>query len=190
MTREQWQKVEDLFHSASELADNERHPWIERNCADPQVREKVGSMLASDAKGGGSLVKERLVRGLLEFHASAPLLARVRRIGPYELVREIGRGGMGTVYLGERADDQYEGGVAIKVVRPGLDTDFFLARFRRERQTLARLQHPNIARLLDSGTSEEGIPYIVMEYIDGQLITEYCQNRKLSVEEKIRLFLS
>ena len=86
---------------------------------------------------------------------------------------------MGTVYLAERDDDQYQTKVAIKLVRPGMDTDLILHRFRRERQTLARLQHPNIARLLDGGTTEDGLPYIVMEYIDGLKITDYCREHAL-----------
>jgi len=97
---------------------------------------------------------------------------------------------MGTVFLAERDDDQYKASVAIKLVRPGMDTEFILARFRRERQTLARLQHPNIARLLDGGTTRDGLPYIVMEYVDGPAITQHAEQQKLGVTARVVLFLS
>jgi serine/threonine protein kinase len=114
----------------------------------------------------------------------------VVRVGPYRLVRELGRGGMGTVYLAERDDEEYQAQVAIKLVRRGMDTDLILNRFYRERQTLALLQHPNIARLLDGGTTAEGSPYIVMEFVEGERITSYCQDRNLSVARKLALFLN
>src|SRR5271163_1621816 len=110
-------------------------------------------------------------------------------VGQWRLLRELGQGGMGTVYLAERADRQYESQAAIKMVRRGLDTDFILHRFRRERQILARLDHPNITRMFDGGTTDDGIPYFVMEYIDGLRITRYAAEHKLSVEERIRLCL-
>src|SRR5262249_24395731 len=126
---------------------------------------------------------------IVEFHEKGKEEDLSRRAGPYKLVSELGRGGMGTVYLAERDDDQYKGDVAIKLVRPGMDTAFFLARFRRERQTLARLQHPNIARLLDSCTTKDGLPYIVMECIRGNPTNAYCRDRRLAVDEILRLFL-
>lgn len=113
-----------------------------------------------------------------------------RRIGPYRLIRELGRGGMGAVYLAARADDQYEKHVAIKLVRGGPDSAEIVARFRRERQILASLDHPNIARMLDGGTTEDGFPYFVMEYIQGQPLDEYCDSRTLPVAERLRLFVS
>ena len=121
---------------------------------------------------------------LESFHRTSTAAAAPARVGPYRLVRELGRGGMGAVFLAERDDDEYRAKVAIKLVRPGMDTEFILARFRRERQTLARLQHPNISRLLDGGTTDEGLPYIVMEYIDGPWITTYAAQHKLGVEAR------
>src|SRR5262249_24193554 len=111
------------------------------------------------------------------------------RVGAYRVIREIGRGGMGSVYLASRADEQYESDVAIKVVRPGLDTDFILPRFRRERQILARLHHPNIARLFDSGATVSHVPYLVMEYVKGSHITAFAAAHRLNVEDRLRLFL-
>ena len=99
-----------------------------------------------------------------------------QRIGPYEIVREIGRGGMGAVYQAVRIDDQYIRSVAIKFIAHGMDTSDALARFRTERQILATLQHPNIAGLLDGGTTADGRPYIVMEYIEGEPLLDYCRS--------------
>ncbi|HEX4629682.1 MAG TPA: serine/threonine-protein kinase [Chthoniobacterales bacterium] len=112
-----------------------------------------------------------------------------RRIGNYELIRELGRGGMGTVWLARRADRQFEKLVAIKLLKRGTDTDEVLRRFQTERQILARLEHPNIARLLDGGVTDDDLPYFVMEYVDGRPITEFCRDHALTIEERLRLFL-
>lgn len=112
-----------------------------------------------------------------------------QRLGDYELVRELGRGGMGAIYLARRADEEFEKEVAIKVLKRGTDTDEVLRRFRAERQILARLEHPNIARLLDAGTTADGLPYFVMEYVAGARITDFCVARKLSIGDRVRLFL-
>ena len=110
-----------------------------------------------------------------------------RRIGPYKLIRELGRGGMGTVWLAARADEQFEKRVAVKVVRAS-DSQEVLRFFKRERQILAGLEHPNIARLLDGGTTDDGLPYFVMEHVEGVPIDRYCDEHKLSVPERLRLF--
>lgn len=110
------------------------------------------------------------------------------RVGPYRIVQEIGHGGMGTVYRALRADPEFQIEVAIKVVRRGMDSHLVLERFRTERQILARLEHPYIGRLLDGGTTDEGLAYFLMEYIDGQPLTRYCDSRQLSVSERIQLF--
>lgn len=109
-------------------------------------------------------------------------------IGAYRVVCEIGRGGMGTVYLAVRADDAYRKQVAIKVIRRGMDTRDIVERFRRERQTLAGLVHPNIARLLDGGTTPDGLPYFVMDYVDGVPIDDYCNAQRLNVPQRLELF--
>lgn len=120
-------------------------------------------------------------------HWSDPLAGR--RFGAYRLVAEIGGGGMGQVYRAFRADDEYRQEVAIKVVRAGFDSEFVAQRLRTERQILASLAHPNIARLLDGGTTEDGVPYLVMELIDGEPITRYCASRRLDVRARLELFL-
>ena len=115
-------------------------------------------------------------------------LMREPDIGPYRIIRRIGQGGMGAVYLAARADDQYQKQVAIKLVRTGMGSDFVVRRFRNERQILASLDHPNIARLLDGGTTADGWPYFVMDYIEGKPINQYCDDQKLSTAERLKLF--
>jgi tetratricopeptide (TPR) repeat protein len=111
-----------------------------------------------------------------------------RPVGPYKLLRELGRGGMGVVYLAARADAEYQKRVAIKVIRLGMDESEVVRYFRRERQILASLDHPHIARLLDGGTTEDGLPYLVMEYIEGLPVDEYCDGRRLPIAERLKIF--
>jgi tetratricopeptide (TPR) repeat protein len=187
MTAKRWKQVEDLFHQAADLPSAERDAWLDKACgSDAALKAEVCALLASDEAAPG-FVQGKVDGAIAGFHAGQAGLQR--RIGPYRLVSVLGRGGMGTVYLAERADDQYQGEVAIKLVRPGMDTEFFLARFRRERQTLARLEHPNIARLLDSGATEDGLPYLVMERVRGAPINQYVREKKLGVEAILQLFL-
>jgi hypothetical protein len=157
---------------------------------DAELRTEVESMLRADTTSE-SVFASAFATAVKKEAASLldPSRLEGSRIGPYRLIHEIGRGGMGSVFLAARADEQYESNVAIKLVRAGYDTDFVLRRFRGERQILARMQHPNIGRLLDGGTTENGIPYLVMEYVQGSRITRYASERHLSVEGRIRLFL-
>ncbi len=120
--------------------------------------------------------------------ATRPDPMRGRRIGPWRILRRLARGGMGDVYVAERADGQFEQRAALKVLRRGLDTDDILRRFLAERQILATLAHPNIARLLDGGATENGRPYLVLEYVEGEPITDYCDARRLGVADRLRLF--
>ncbi len=113
-----------------------------------------------------------------------------RRLGAYRIEREIGRGGMGAVYEASRADNEFNKRAAIKLVKRGMDTDFILRRFRKERQILAALDHPHIAGLLDGGTTEDGLPYFVMEFIEGQPLYSYCDTQQLNINERLKLFRS
>jgi serine/threonine protein kinase len=110
------------------------------------------------------------------------------RIGAYRIVEEIGRGGMGAVYLACRDDQAYEKRVAVKLIKRGMDTDVILRRFRHERQILAHLDHPNIVMLLDGGTTTDGLPYFIMGYVDGQPIDAYCNSHTLPVTARLKLF--
>jgi tetratricopeptide (TPR) repeat protein len=187
---DRWRKVEEVFYEALDHPESQRKGWLDLACGgDAALRGEVESLLASDRVAAGVLVGSSVERAVVQLGLDNLSAVEGRRFGPYRLIRELGRGGMGAVYLAARDDQQYESEVAIKVVRPGLDTDFILRRFRRERQILARLQHPNIARLLDGGTSDDGTPYIVMEYIQGSWITSYADQENLSVEDRLRLFL-
>src|ERR1043166_3212125 len=112
-----------------------------------------------------------------------------RKAGPYRIAREIGRGGMGTVYEAWRADGEFQHRVAIKLVNAGLDNNFVIKRFRNERQILAALDHPNIGRLLGGGTPEAGEPYFVMEYIEGEPLYKYAETHHLNIADRLRLFV-
>src|SRR5215813_6336564 len=187
---DRWRKFEEIFHEALERPESERDAWLRFACNDdPDLYAEVRSLLESDREAAGVFVGSKVEQAVVELGAETQPKIAGRRLGPYRLIRELGVGGMGMVCLAARDDQQYESEVAIKLVRPGLDTDFILRRFRRERQILARLQHPNIARLLDGGTAEDGTPYLVMEYIQGAWITTYAAKQRLSVEQRLQLFL-
>jgi serine/threonine protein kinase len=160
----EWDQVQRIFLKVVDLAPTARSTVLKQMCGgEPELRAEVESLLRTDetSESGLGIAFASAIRT-----EAVSLLGRSgvegKRLGAYRLIREIGRGGMGCVYLAQRADEQYESDVAIKVVRPGLDTDFILRRFRRERQILARLHHPNIAQLFDGGT-ENKVPYLVME---------------------------
>lgn len=189
---ERWKAVEELFHRTLEIPETERTAFLEAHSGgDTEMIREVRSLIDSDvAASTGSFAAAAVKKALVSFHkvetdASAP----GRKIGPYRLLHELGRGGMGTVYLATRDDDTFKKSVAIKLVRRGMDTDFILARFRRERQILASLEHPNIARLIDGGATDDGLPYLVMEYVKGVSICEYAIKHALAVDQRLRIFL-
>ncbi|MEM8484116.1 MAG: serine/threonine-protein kinase [Bacteroidota bacterium] len=187
-SREQWQAVEQLFLKALELPTDKRAAFLDDACvADTTLREELDSLLAAHDEQHGFLDEMDASSAVALMHDMQPEAART--YGAYQVVREIGRGGMGKVYLAERRDGQFSQQVALKVVKGGLDTAGISQRFLQERQILAQLQHPNIARLLDGGLSTAGDPYFVMEYIDGQPLLMYCDAQRLSVDARIRLFV-
>jgi len=188
MSPERFREIETLFYSALEVPPDRRDQFLESKCEDDStLRAEVASLLAVEGDAGGQLAKAVAdAAGDLEQSATANEIGK--RIGNYLLVREVGRGGMGIVYQAIRADDQYMQAVAIKLVRQEIASEFALVRSRVERQILARLEHPNIASLLDGGTTDDGRPYFVMQYIEGQSILDYC--RDLPVPERLRLFRS
>lgn len=178
MTPERWSEVGRLFDAAHDLAPDRRAAFLEVSCGDPEMRSEVESLLASMDHADS----------FLERPVSAERSETPRRIGPYEVVEEIGRGGMGVVLEARRRDQGFERVVAIKLVKRGMDTDFILRRFESERRILAGLDHRNIARVLDGGSTEEGLPYFVMERIEGRNIVVYCQEENLGVPERLALF--
>lgn len=190
MSPDQWQRVNDLFYAALERDPDERHEFLLEACKDDgEILREVESLLAAHHRADtltGGQVFQKAVRVIAD---EEPNSIEGNRIGPYRIIREIGRGGMGAVYLAERDDDEYQKRVAIKLIKRGMDSDAILHRFLSERQILARLDHANIARLLDGGTTTDGRPYFVMEYIEGQPIDRYADERKLSITERLALFL-
>jgi eukaryotic-like serine/threonine-protein kinase len=191
LTPERWQKIKELLATALEMDPAARVAYLDQACAnDPPLRSDLDRFLAADQKAGLEFLNSPAKGIEIMDHSEENASPRVgRRVGPYQIVKEIGAGGMGEVYRSFRADDQYRKQVAIKLVRSGQDSGFVVGRFKNERQILASLDHPNIARLYDGGTTEDGLPYFVMELIDGQPIDQYCDQRELSVAERLKLFL-
>lgn len=189
MTAEAWERVKDLFAHAVELPEAERNAYLCSACeGDEEVRVEVESLLAASESAGDFIETPAVASRAAALAAALHDPAAGRRVGSYVLLGEIGQGGMGTVYRAARAGE-FEQQVAIKVVKRGMDSEFVVRRFRNERQILANLDHPNIARLLDGGATAEGLPYFVMEYIqDGRPITEYADERRLNIEQRLLLF--
>ncbi len=184
-----WARVEALFDEAADMPPVEREAFLQRACADDaDLRAYIGSLLESDI-AQDTLIEDS-IRDVL---ATAEDLADGsgvvgQRIGAFEILRTLGSGGMGVVYLAERADRQYRQQVAIKIVRQRLLDPEVEARLKAERQILADLDHPNIAQLYDGGTMADGTPYLVMEYIDGLPIDEYCNRHRIRISERLELF--
>ena len=180
-----WQQVKQLLDEALERPSDKRRAFVEEVCAgDELLRREVESFLEEEQQAGEFLV--RPVFSLTGDEDREP--GTGQRIGPYLLIRRLGSGGMGTVYLAERADGELEQKVAIKLLKRGMDTDEIVRRFHAERQILADLSHTYVARFLDAGTSEDGLPYFVMEYVAGVSITDYCDAHVLSVADRLELF--
>jgi len=193
MNPQRWERLKAVFADAMERdTTRERTAFIYDSCADDTTLRLEAASMVLQAE---ALLNEA-EDPFEECSANAATTLRRddasqigKRLGAYEILREIGRGGMGTVYLAARADGQFEKQVAIKVLKRGTDTDEVLRRFSTERHILARLDHPNIARLLDAGTSDDGLPYFVMEYVAGEPVTRSLLHTPLSIRERLELFL-
>ena len=189
MTPERWEKIKDTFEAALARERSVRGVFLDEACAgDASLRAEVEELITSHEQAGkfmGAAVLEAAMKHVGE--GGADCLAE-SRIGSYQTIREIGRGGMGTVYLAARADEEYRKQVAIKVVKRGMDTEAVLRSFRRERQILAGLDHPHMARLLDGGSTADGLPYFVMDYIEGVPVDAYCDTHSLSIIKRLELF--
>ena len=178
-----WERVRTLFHAAVDASSSHRQTLLD-DCGDPHLRAEVERLLEQHDASAGFL--EQSVWDLVD---TADARWEHVLIGPYRVVRQLGHGGMGTVFLASREDAEFEQRVAIKLVRRGAGGESLLQRFRQERQILAALDHPNIARLLDGGTTSSGVPYLVMEYVEGTPIDDYCREHDLPIDARLRLFL-
>jgi len=191
MTSEEWQKIKSVLQTALELDPPARAGYLNSACVgQASFRSEVESLLQSHDEDSAFLEAPAAfdAANLEVVRTSTKLVGR--RVGPYELLEQIGEGGMGEVYRAVRADGMYGKEVAVKLIRSGLNTDFFVSRFKNERQILAGLEHPNIARLLDGGVTEEGLPYVVLEFVAGMPIDEYAARHALSITERLKLFRS
>lgn len=195
MSNQSWQKIEEIFEIAVELPQAKREAYLAEACnGDKELLREIKQLLSADEKSAdfiespilGSNTLAGFLPDTIEDSVAPHFIGA--RVGAYQLVRELGRGGMGAVFLARRADEEFQKQVAVKLIKRGMDTDFILRRFRNERQILATLDHPNIARLLDGGTTADGLPYFVMEYIDGLPLNQYCDANRLSVRERVELF--
>jgi eukaryotic-like serine/threonine-protein kinase len=185
MNPEQFRRLEALYDAAAGMDAFERARFIEESCVgNEQMRRELLAAFQGVGSGLTGVVEQAAaaVAGESEAHWTD------RRMGSYRIVRPLGRGGMGAVFLGVRDDDQFHKEVAIKTLKFELEGGPAVSRFRQERQILAHLEHPNIARLLDGGTTEQGTPFIVLEYVAGVEIVEWCERQHLSIESRLQLF--
>jgi tetratricopeptide (TPR) repeat protein len=185
-SRTRWDRLDEIFVAVADLPTAERAAALDRLCgSDAALRVEAESLLSYDTdstKALGGVIGQAAA----SFAADQPAVGS--RFGPYHVIRVLGIGGMGAVFLAARADDQFHKQVAIKLIKRGMDGAAVVARFRNERQILAGLDHPYIARLLDGGTTADGLPFFVMEYVQGQPVDRYCETTGLSVEQVCRLF--
>ncbi|MCB1036295.1 MAG: serine/threonine protein kinase, partial [Acidobacteria bacterium] len=173
----------ELFAAASALAPEDREPFLQQACdGQPELLRELEEMLASSGDEAALEIESRLLA------RDEEVLPSGSRAGPYRLLGLLARGGMGEVYLGERVDGSYDQVVAVKVLRPGLQATEMVDRFRQERDVLARLTHPAVVPLLDGGTTGDGRPFLVLQYVPGQPITTHCRERELGTRQRICLF--
>lgn len=191
LSAERWLRVEDLFERAGNVPPEQRDAFLESACVDDaELRDYVASLLQIDIDSDAA-IEATIVGAMAQTFGDEELHAdemRGQKIGPYRIDRLLGSGGMGLVYLAERADEHFDQQVAIKLGRHRLVDPQTVLRLRHERQILADLDHPNIARLFDGGTMPDGVPYLVMEYIDGVRIDTYCDVNRLNTTQRLRLF--
>jgi eukaryotic-like serine/threonine-protein kinase len=186
-----WQRVSAIFDRVADAPAGQRVALLDELCGgNAEVRRDVEQLLAADQSGGRFDSGVDAARGevAMSWSSDDDRETAQTRVGPWRVLRELGRGGMGVVLLAERADGQFEQRAALKIIKRGMDSDAVQSRFLRERQILARLEHPHIARLLDGGIADDGRPYFAMEYIDGEPLLRYAAQCELSVEKRIILF--
>ncbi len=194
LTPKQYQLVEELFEKALQIEPALRRSFLDSSGAEPVVKGEVESLLSYHPAARDKIetavvpahaiieAVDQALAGDFAHHVSDPAT-----IGPYNIIEKIGEGGMGSVYLAEQ-EKPLRRRVAIKLIKLGMDTRSVIARFEAERQALSRMNHPNVARVLDAGSTENGRPYFVMEYVDGVRITNYCDTNCLDISERLALF--
>ena len=189
-TPQEWQRMREILGDVLELPFEQRALYLDSVCKDdPQLRLRIDELIAAhDATSAASLDAPAFSITSADLSRATRASVIGRRIGAYRIEAEIAHGGMGTVFRAVRADDEFNKQVAIKLVGGAAFSYQVAEMFRRERQVLASLEHPNIARLLDGGTTEDGNPYLVMEYVEGEPVTEYCKSRQLSIDDRLKLF--
>ncbi len=201
MNQDRWEKIEEIFQSALDLKNAERGNFIaEKTSDDVELRLEVEKLLAdyesaegfiespvwTDSRFLNSSAKKVISDSLDDgIHQTQTDFLTGKKIGVYRLTKEIGRGGMGAVFLAERDDGEFSQKAAIKLIKRGMDSDFIVRRFRHERQILASFEHPFIARLLDGGTTTDGLPYFVMDFIMGEPLIEFAVKNTLDLRGRL-----
>ncbi len=186
MNRDRWRRIEQFFHDGAALPENEWPGFLAQLPADEDLRAEVLSLLQSNASRDDPVVE--VVEHTLQQAIDEGSVQQT--FGPYRIVHKLSGGSQADVYMAERTDGEYRTKVAIKVAKRGFPTEDLRRRFRQERQILASLRHANIARLLDGGTTDDGLPFLVMEFVDGESIDTYCDGQRLSINERLLLFRS
>jgi serine/threonine protein kinase len=187
MKTEKWNQLNEIFHKTLQLKENEREEFLKLNCdGDADLIAEIKELISSAESEENVLDNNSIGDVLNQIPIEVDLDGQI--IGHYKLIKEIGRGGMGAVFLAERADKEFDQKVALKIVHNQFANEALIERFRNERQILASLKHPNIAHLIDGGTTENGLPYFVMEYVDGETLIDYCDKNKLTTDERLKLF--
>ena len=183
-----FQKIKEVFAEALEKPSKEREDFLREKCAgDAELLDEVKSLLEANDKTE-KFIDQNALENSSEFAASGKHYDGTQ-FGNYKIIREIGRGGMGAVFLAERSDGEFEQKVALKIIRQSFGGSELEKHFRRERQILASLNHPNIAKLLDGGVSANGELFLAMEYIEGELFLNYAEDHNLEINERLNLFL-
>jgi len=187
MSPERWQKIKKILENALETAPELRSAYLDQICGnDKDLRCEIQKLLEFENSGEDILELNPISAVLQNGNSAKSQIGR--QIGNYKIIGELGAGGMGAVFLTERADGEFSQKAALKLIKRGMDSDAVLRRFFNERQILASLEHPNIARLIDGGTTEDGLPFFVMEYVEGANILDYADANDLDLDERLKLF--
>ncbi|MBK7608116.1 MAG: protein kinase [Saprospiraceae bacterium] len=183
MDKSLWEQLKPILEIALTLDPSDRDAYLKTACSgNLNLHDAALNLLANESPVTFELSQAIRVSQVESAYHEGQIL------GHYKLIEEIGRGGMGTVFLAERTDGEYDQRVAIKILQVGRSSDSLIQKLRNERQILANLKHPNIVNILDGGTSDQGIPFIVMEYVDGTMITDYIEEHNLNLQQKLNLF--